>query len=303
MGPSRSEPRRLRRSLLFVPAAEPRKIERARDARADTVVLDLEDSVAPPQKAEARGRVTEVLGTGVLGTTEAVVRVNAAGTPHFESDLRAVIAGGGRTIVLPKAEGGGELTHALDTLERLEREVPGAPAGGLKILALVETPAGIADARAIGRASPRIEALCFGHADFSLAMGLTEADAAHGIAYHARCALVIAAKACDVVPIDSVHLAVKDTDAFREDAALGLRLGFEGKLCIHPAQVEIANEVYTPRPEEVDYAVRVIEAWERAQAEGRGVFTLDGRMIDAPLVAVQQRVLDRARRAGVHSRE
>ncbi len=151
---------------------------------------------------------------------------------------------------------------------------------------------------AIGRATPRTEALCFGHADFSLSLGLTEADASHGIVYHARCTLVIAAKACGVAPIDCVHLAVKDEKAFREDAELGLHLGFEGKLCISPQQVEIANEVYTPGPAQIDYARRVIEAWARVEAEGRGVFTLDGKMIDAPLVAVQQRVIERARRAG-----
>ncbi len=152
---------------------------------------------------------------------------------------------------------------------------------------------------AMGRATPRSEALCFGHADFSLSMGLTDADASRGIVYHARCNLVIAAKACGVPPIDSVVLSVKDEKAIREDAAVGAGLGFEGKLCIHPRQVEIVNEVYTPRPEQVEYALRVTEAWERARAEGRGVFALEGRMIDAPLVAVQERVLQRARRAGV----
>jgi citrate lyase subunit beta/citryl-CoA lyase len=130
-------------------------------------------------------------------------------------------------------------------------------------------------------------------------MGLTEADASRGIIYHARCALVIAAKACGVAPIDCIHIAVKDEQAFRADTELGLRLGFEGKLCIHPRQVEIANEVYTPGKEQINYALRVVEAWERAEREGRSVFTLDGKMVDAPLVALQQRVLERARRAGV----
>jgi citrate lyase subunit beta/citryl-CoA lyase len=116
--------------------------------------------------------------------------------------------------------------------------------------------------------------------------------------YHARCSLVIAAKACGVAPIDTVCLAVNDDETFRRDAEVGRTLGFEGKLCIHPRQVGIANAVYTPVPEQIAYALRVIDAWERARAEARGVFTLDGKMIDAPLVAVQQRVLARARRAG-----
>jgi citrate lyase subunit beta/citryl-CoA lyase len=130
-------------------------------------------------------------------------------------------------------------------------------------------------------------------------MGLAEADASHGVVHHARCMVAIAAKAAGVAAIDSVHLAVKDEAAFRADAELGLRLGFDGKLCIHPRQAEIANQVYTPRPERVAVALRVVEAWDRARADARGVFTLDGRMIDAPVIEVERRVLERARRAGV----
>ncbi|TMA80792.1 MAG: CoA ester lyase, partial [Deltaproteobacteria bacterium] len=157
---------------------------------------------------------------------------------------------------------------------------------------------GVAQALAIGRCAPGIEALCFGHADFALQLGLPDADPSRGTIYHARCALVLAAKACGLAPIDTVHLAVKDEAGFREDAARGLHLGFEGKLCIHPRQVEIANAVFTPGPAQIEYARRVIAAWEDARASERGVFTLDGKMIDAPLVAVQRRVLERARRAG-----
>jgi citrate lyase subunit beta/citryl-CoA lyase len=290
-------PLRSRRSLLFVPGAEPHKLEGARKAGADTLLLDLEDSVAPAQKADARRYVVHALRAGGFGTAEPAVRVNAPGTPYFEEDLEAMVAAGGCSLMLPKAESPEDVTSVVETLEMLERRRGAEEI--VKLLLLVESAAGVANAVAVGRAAARIEALCFGHADFSLQMGLAEADASRGVVYHARCAVVIAAKAAGVAAIDCVHLAVKDEAAFREDAALGLRLGFDGKLCIHPRQVEIANAVYTPRPEQIDYAGRVIDAWERAQAEGRGVFTLDGRMIDAPLVAVQRRVLERARRAGV----
>jgi len=288
----------MRRSLLFVPGAEPRKLEKAREAGADTLLLDLEDAVAPDRKADARANIAAALRAGTFGNTEAAVRINAPGTPYFEADLEAVIAAGGRTILLPKSESVEQIVAVARTIASLEQQQP-TPGAATKLLLLVETPAGIANALALGGSTPRIEALCFGHADFSLSMGLTEADAARGIIYHARCNVVIAAKACGVAPIDCVHLAVKDEQAFREDAELGMRLGFEGKLCIHPRQVEITNAVYTPSREQIDYALRVIEGYERAQADGRGVFTLDGKMIDAPLVAVQRRVLERARRAGV----
>ncbi len=137
---------------------------------------------------------------------------------------------------------------------------------------------------------------------FSGSVRLAGTDASRGIAYHARCDLVIAAKACGVAAIDCVYLSVKDEAGFREDARLGASLGYEGKLCIHPRQVEIANAVYTPEPAAIDYARRVVEASEQAKKEGRGVFSLDGKMIDEPVVASHRRILQRARTAVQKSR-
>ncbi|HEY5656434.1 MAG TPA: CoA ester lyase, partial [Myxococcota bacterium] len=171
----------------------------------------------------------------------------------------------------------------------------GAPA---RLLALVETPVGVVRLASLADAAERIDALCFGHADFAREMGLAEADASGGVIFHARCQIAIAARAGGVPAIDCVFLDVRDESAFREDVARGMRLGFEGKLCIHPTQVRIANEVYTPSAERIDYARRVVEGWEKALAEGSGVFSLDGRMVDAPLVELERRVLARARRAG-----
>ena len=289
---------RLRRSLLFVPGGEPRKVERARGAGADTLLFDLEDSVPPEAKAAARAHVAAALRAGGYGPAEPAVRVNPPGTPFFEEDLAAVVESGGRTIMVPKSESAEQLAQVDHAVERLEHERAGGGGERVHILALVETPAGIMHASTLRSRAPRVEALCFGHADFSLQMGLPEGDASRGIVYHARCSLALAARASGVVPIDTVYLAVKDDEAFRRDAELGRSLGFEGKLCIHPRQVQMANAVYTPAADQVAYAVRVVEAWERAQAEGRGVFTVDGKMVDAPLVAAQQRVLDLARRAG-----
>jgi citrate lyase beta subunit len=289
---------RLRRSLLFVPGAEPRKLERAREAGADTLILDLEDAVAPDKKAAARGYVAEALRAGGFAGAELAVRVNAPRTDDFASDLDAVLGAGGRTLVVPKAERPDDVARVV---EAIRARAAGARADepDVQLLLLVESPLGIANAIAIASAAAPVAALCFGHADFSLEMGLRGADASRGITFHARCTLAIAAKACRVAPIDSVYLAVKDDAGFRADAELGLALGFEGKLCIHPRQAAIANEVYTPQAAEIEHARRVIAAAESARAEGRGVFALDGKMIDAPIVAVQRRVLERARRAGV----
>jgi len=278
------EPATIRRSLLFVPGADARKIGRAGESGADALILDLEDSVAPERKAEARELVAEVIRSKRFGGVEAAVRINPPGTDHFAADLEAVIAAGGRTIMLSKSESPSQVAEVARSL-------------GAKLLLLVETPLGIVNAVELARSSESVESLCFGPADFSLAMGLATTDASRGIAYHARCQLVIAAKAAGVGAIDSVHLDVKDEAAFREDALLGLRIGYEGKLCIHPRQVAITNEVYTPSEAEIARARRILEAWQQAADEGRGVFSLDGQMIDEPVAAAQRRVLGRAGKA------
>jgi citrate lyase subunit beta/citryl-CoA lyase len=279
-----------------VPGAEPRKLERAREATADTLLFDLEDSVTPDRKTEARRLVAGTLRSGGFGDTEVAVRVNAPATVEFDADLEAVVAAGARTIMLSKCDDPQTLARVTADLDRRLGGID-----DIRLLLLIESAAGIANAVQIARGTPRAEALCFGHADFALEMGLRDADASTGILHHARCGVVIAAKACGLAPIDSAHLSVRDEAAFRADAELGLRLGFEGKLCIHPKQAEIANAVYTPSRADVERAMRVIDAAEKAKLEGRGVFTLDGRMIDAPVIAVERRVLDRARRAGVLS--
>jgi citrate lyase beta subunit len=290
---------RLRRSLLFVPGAERRKLERARQAGADVLIFDLEDSVAPERKARARALVAETLAGGGFGDTELAVRVNALGSPEFQADCEAVVAAGAQSLVLPKIESPQQLAEVGARLDALESRLGIAPGEGVALLALVESAAGVARAPSLSEGSPRLEALCFGHADFLLDMGVPAGDASRGVAFHARCAVAIAARASGRAAVDSICLSVRDDAAFAEDARLGASLGFEGKLCIHPAQVALAHEIHTPTPDQVEQALRVVAAWEEAQARGQGVFVLDSRMIDAPLVSVQQRVLERARRAGV----
>ncbi len=288
----------LRRSLLFVPGAEQRKLDRSREATADLLVFDLEDSVAPDHKARAREQVADHIRSVGSGGPEMAVRVNPPESPYFEADLEAVVSAGAQTIMLPKSESPEGLEKASATAARLEAKLE-APSGSVRLLALVETAAGISRVEVLARADSRIDALCFGNADFSLDMGLPEADPSTGVLLHARCRLAIAAAAAKVTPIDGVCLAVKDAAAFLEEGNLALRLGFEGKLCIHPEQAEIANSIFTPTADQIETALRVIEGWEAAVADGKGVFPLDGKMVDRPLVAIQQRVIDRARLAGI----
>ncbi|MEO8603799.1 MAG: CoA ester lyase [bacterium] len=294
-----SDAHRLRRSLLFVPGSEPRRLARARDSGADTVLFDLEDAVPPNAKREARELVAEALRAGGFGVAEAAVRVNGLTTPHFDADLDAAVAAGARAIMLPKAERAEDLRHVADALAQRERAAGIAAEHGVRILALIETAAGVANALAIAGATPRLDALCFGHADLARDMQLADADASHGVLHHARCTVALAARAHGLPPIDSVCLTVRDEDAIRADVALGQRLGFDGKLCIHPRQVEIVNELHTPTPQRIAAAQRIVDAATAAAREGRGVLTLDGMMIDAPIVAAEQRILEHARRAGV----
>jgi len=247
-------------------------------------------------KANARQLVAAALRDRELGGTETAVRVNPPGTPYFEKDLESALQAGARTVMLPKCEtAGGMLSVArrIDSWERNGR----IEADSVRLLALVETAAGIAQVLEVAGATPRTDALCFGHADFALDMGLPDANTSNRAVLHARASLAIAAKARRVAAIDNVFLDVRDDAGFRDDVLLGIELGFEGKLCIHPRQVEIANRLYTPTSQQIEYAVRVVEGWQRCQADGRGVFTLENKMIDAPLVAAQQRILERAARA------
>ncbi len=289
----------LRRSLFFVPGGEPRKLEKARGIGADTLLLDLEDSVALPEKEGAREQVSAFLRAGEFGGSEPAVRVNPLGTPYFDDDVDAAVGAGAAALMLPKASSPETLLAAAERLRTAEQAAGRDPAAPVRLLALVETADGIARVDSLATSRARVDALCFGHADFSRDMGLASADAARGVVFHARCALAIAARAGQVVPVDTVFLDVRDEAGFRRDAQLGLELGFEGKLCIHPSQVGVANEVHTPSKEQIMYAQRVMEASREAEAEGRGVFTVDGKMVDAPVIAAQHRVLDRARRAGV----
>lgn len=284
---------RVRRSLLFVPGSEPRRLERARDAGADTLLFDLEDSVPPAEKATARRLVVQTLAAGSFHGCEPAVRVNAQGSPYFAEDLAAVVEAGAAAIMLPKAEHPDRLREVVETLSALERDSGREP---VAVLALVETAAGVVAAPALAASSPRVQALCFGHADFCLDMGLLDADPAQGVVLQARCSIAIAAKAAGVDPIDNVCLAVRDEAAFIRDAALGVRLGFEGKMCIHPTQVRLTNEAYAPTEVQVERARQVVAAAREAAERGIGVFALDDKMIDAPVVAAAERVLVKADR-------
>lgn len=256
-------------SLLFVPASRPERIAKALDAGADAVIVDLEDAVAPVDKDSARAALAAALDS----SRPVMVRVNAADTSWFPADLELLGHPGVRAVLLPKAEDAEDITVVV------------AAAGGKPVLPLIESALGFEQRMELGHA-PGVERLVFGHIDFQADMGMraTEEDL-----LPFRVALVLASRLAGIAPpIDGVTTAIDDEALLRADARRARRLGFGGKLCIHPRQVAVINDCFTPGADEVAWAQRVVAA--DANAGGAAV-AVDGKMVDRPVVLRAQSIL------------
>ena len=268
------------RSLLFAPGNDERKLEKALAAGADAVVADLEDAVPAGEKEAARTVARRVLGGAATGSLVAV-RVNAAGTEHWGADLQAVADLELDALVLPKA-----IPDAVGALG------PDGP----PVIAIVETALGVRHAYETAR-MPRVAALVLGAVDLGLELGLEPRADGQEVLY-ARSRLVLdSAAAGRRSPFDLVHVDTRDDEGLEAEARLARSLGFRGKACIHPAQVAIVNRVFSPTGEERERARRVVEAYERGLADGRGVVALDGEMIDLPVVERARRILAETERS------
>jgi citrate lyase subunit beta/citryl-CoA lyase len=277
-----------RRSLLFSPGDRPEMMRKGPASGADVVILDLEDAVAPDRKAEAREAVAEVLSDPAFDPDcEVCVRVNADPTVADE-DARVALAGNRvDSVMLPKAESAADAETLASILGERTVDAP--------LIAICESAAGILHAEAIAAADP-VDALAFGAEDFSADVGATRTDEGTEVLY-AREHVVLAAAAAGIDAIDTLHTDIEDTEGLAEETAFVLELGFDGKICIHPSQVPVVNEAFTPAAERIEWARRVLEAAEEAEREGRGVFRVDGEMVDAPLIGQAERVRERARAA------
>jgi citrate lyase subunit beta/citryl-CoA lyase len=278
-----------RRSVLFSPGDEPELMRKAPDSGADTVVFDLEDAVVPGRKAEAREAVSTVLTDPAFDPDcEVCVRVNPE--PELaERDLETVLAGDPRidSVMVPKAGAAADAREMADRLDDHGYELP--------LLALCESAAGVLSAEEIA-AAPAVDAVAFGAEDLSADIGATRTEGGEEVS-HARQQVVLAAGAAGVDAIDTVFTDIGEPDRLAEETAVATQLGYDGKMAIHPAQVEVINEAFTPDADAVEWARRVLEAREAADAEGRGVFRVDDEMIDAPLIARAERILERYRAA------
>ncbi len=269
------------RSILSVPGLRDRFIEKAARVPADVVLLDLEDSVPPARKAEARARIAGVVPGFDKRGRLLFVRPNDLATDLLELDLAAVVRPGLDGIHLPKTHNPGVLQRVDHYLTLLERE-RGLPVGSVRIIAWIESTEGVANVEAICRASRRLIAVSMGAEDYVTSLGVMRTRAGVEIEY-ARARVANAAMAAGLVPIDCPEPDYQDLEHFERDIRHARELGYRGKYCIHPAQVEIANRVFSPSREQLAWAVRVRDAYEAGEREGLGAVGLDGAMVDRPV--------------------
>lgn len=292
--PTARTPGMVRRSVLFSPGDRPELMRKAPDAGADTIVFDLEDAVAPARKAEARAAVRDVLADPDFDP-DAEVCVRVTGTDTYR-DLEVLAdegPGNFDAVMLPKAESAEEVGHLGDQLREHGTRVP--------VLALVETARGVLNAAEIADAGPT-DALLFGAEDLSADVGATRTTEGTEVLY-AREKVVVAAAAAGVDAIDTVYTDFQDAEGLREETAFARGLGYDGKMAIHPAQVPVINGAFTPDDDELAWAEEVLAARDEAAAEDRGVFRVDGEMIDAPLIARAERIVEYARLASEQSED
>ena len=275
---------RPRRSVLYMPGANTRALEKARTLPADALIFDLEDAVAPEAKEAARTNVVLAAESKAYGKREIAIRCNGLGTPWGEADIEAIAKSGADAILVPKVESATQVTHVVSLLD-----TAGAPTD-MAVWAMMETPKGILRAEEIAAAHPRLALFVMGTNDLVKDMRARHTPmrlpmiTALGIG-------MLAARAHGLAILDGVYNDIQDTAGFRAVCQQGLEMGFDGKTLIHPRQVEPCNEIFAPSAAELEMAGKIVAAFKAAQAEGKGVVTVDGRMIENLHVEQAERAL------------
>ena len=285
-----------RRALLYMPGDDRRKIEKAASLGVDCVCMDMEDGVAFTRKTDARAVIAQAMKDLYFGESERCIRINSIGSGLESYDLVAALAANPDTIMVPKIETADQVQWVCDHIESYELS-SSQNIGSVRLLAGVETAKGIMNLRKIAEADPRLEAIVFGAEDYAASIGARRTKEGTEVLY-ARQAVVTACAANDLQAIDMVYIDFHDSEGLRTEAEQGAGFGFSGKQVIHPNQVPVVQEAFTPSDEEIEYARRVVETFESSQREGKGAYALDGKMIDMPLLKIARKVLDRARAAG-----
>ena len=302
---------RASRSVLAVPASEWKMIEKGSLSGADLFFLDLEDAVAPGSKASARVNVIRALEELDWHDCPTFCRINALDTPHFYRDVIEVVEEAGDRldlILVPKVERPGNL-HALDILLTSVELNVGLEPGKIKLEAQIETAEGLVNIDGIARSTSRLEALVFGPGDYAASIRMPQTsvgtmdewdDSYPGHRFHyAMHRIVVAARAAGLRAIDGPVADYKDEEGLRKSCLLARSLGFDGKWCIHPGQVETVNGVFSPTERELEWAKKVVSAYEEANVTGSGSISVDGQMVDAASIRMARNTLDLARGAGM----
>lgn len=290
---SSTEALRPRRSVLYMPGANERALEKAKTLETDGLILDLEDAVAPDAKDEARERVTAAASSGEYGNREVTIRINGIGTQWHEADLKAAAAAKPDAIVVPKV-------NTADEVRQLDAAIGAAGGDGVALWAMIETPEAIRNASAIAAASDRLKVLVMGTNDLVAELHAVHVPGRAPI-LTALSLAVLAARDAGKVILDGVYNDVKNAEGFEAECLQGRQFGFDGKTLIHPSQLAPANTLFAPSPAEVEHAEAVIAAFDAAVAEGKGVATVNGKLIENLHVADAHRILAVARAAGIIS--
>ncbi len=288
------------RSLLFVPGSHPELIAKARRLGADAIILDLEDSVVPAEKPAARRAVAAALEEGFPEHHVVFLRVNGVASGLLDLDLRDGFRPRADGIMLPKCDTAAQVL-AVDARLRVVEDRYARPRGRARILPLIESARGVLAAAAIVRSHPRICAVALGAEDLTADLGVTRSTEGGEVA-HPRAMVSLAAHATGVDPVDGIYAAFGDEPGLRTDLAEARRLGYTGKLVIHPAQIAPVHEAFAPTREEVDRARRIVTAFEEAQAHGEGIAVVDGAMVDRPIALRAERVLAISARVAAEGR-
>ena len=284
-----------RRALLYMPGDNWKMITKSITLGVDSICMDMEDGTAVNKKAEARATIARALQELDFGASEKLARINSVGSGWEKDDIEAVLPYHPDGIVIPKVESFEQVEWASRIIEDAELR-NGWKVNSIRILIGVETAKGILNLKEIA-AHPRLDAIIFGGEDFAASVGAVRTKDAVELLY-ARQAVIVACAANDLQPIDIVTIDYKDMEALKAEAEFGARLGFSGKQIIHPNQVQAVQEAFTPSAEAIAYARRIVETFEASQKEGKGAYSLDGKMIDMPLLKNAQKVLARAKAAG-----
>ncbi|MCX8641424.1 MULTISPECIES: citrate (pro-3S)-lyase subunit beta [unclassified Gilliamella] len=290
--------KKLRRSMLFLPGANAAMLSTSFVYKPDSIMFDLEDAVSIKEKDSARLLVAQTLLLPVYKEhgIETVVRINALDTPFGLKDLEAVVRAGVEVVRLPMTNSADDIHELEAHVERIEKEC-GREVGSTKLMAAIESAQGVVNAVSIAKSSPRLIGIALAAFDYLVDMQTERGDGTE--LFYARCAVLHAARVAKIDAFDVVYSNVNDDEGFLKEVSLIKKLGYNGKSLINPRQIELLHNAYAPTAADVENAKKVVEAAEEGERKGLGVISLNGKMIDAPIIERARKVIELAKYSGV----